>query len=65
MRLEILSAFVRSCVQILAPRPNSISFANFIASLSFLTIVIGATGPNVSSFTILIFGLILVRIVGW
>ena len=64
IRLDILSAFARSFVQILAPKPNSISLANLIASLSFSTIVIGATGPNVSSFEILIFGLTFVRIVG-
>ena len=48
----------------LAPSPNSISFASFTASFSFSTTVIGATGPNVSSFAIRISGLIPLRIVG-
>ena len=47
-RLDSLSALSRSCVHILAPRPNSESFANLIASRSSSTIVTGATGPKVS-----------------
>ena len=33
IRLDILSALARSFVQMLAPRPNSLSLANFTASL--------------------------------
>jgi hypothetical protein len=64
MLLDNNSAFSRSCVQILAPRPNSESFANCIASFSLSAITIGATGPNTSSFTTRIFGVIFPRIVG-
>ncbi len=64
MLLDNNSAFSRSCVQILAPRPNWESFASFIPSFSLSTIRIGAIGPNTSSFTTLIFGAILPRIVG-
>src|ERR687897_668109 len=64
INLENFSALCRFRVQILAPRPNFESFAIWMASISFSNIVIGATGPNVSSYAILIFGLMLPNIVG-
>src|SRR5919107_2564400 len=47
--LEYLSALDKSCVQMLAPRPNFVLFATSIACASSSTVNIGATGPKVSS----------------
>src|SRR6266704_4039775 len=58
------SALLVSVPQTVAPSPNSLLLARAIASFSSLTAITGAAGPNVSSFIILISGVISVRTVG-
>src|SRR2546427_8699579 len=58
------SALLVSVPQTVAPSPNSLLLASLIASFSSLTAITGAAGPNVSSFMILISGVILVIMVG-